>query len=299
MEAELNYLSETTPNYASPAASGGYQSEGPSAKPPSIGKVDVCVPSLEALPEKLVRNIEETIPVNRLLTVIGLPRGPARQNLIDRVETEFFVFVDSDVVIYPWWFEDASSLVGPKVGAVEGRPVGYGDPRINELNAAMDGIGVRLGRGHFLDRVERAFTGATLIRTDAVKGIRIPNTIWYEDEYIRRHIESRGYSWLRSRRPDYWHWGRKGARLQEMYESAVCAYNLGFMKPGTEIRRLLYKTPIKALYVLRSTGDPSVASILVRRQIARTRGLLHAKVQADEAPGDRRGVLSRSRPKGM
>ena len=91
-------------------------------------------------------SIYANVPVNRLLVVDGFStdgtiaifeeykkkygkvvivqekgtRGSARQTAIGLVETEWFLFVDSDVVLSKDWFKKAQALVTPEVGAVWG-----------------------------------------------------------------------------------------------------------------------------------------------------------------------------------
>lgn len=107
-------------------------------------------------------------------------RGEAREIGIKEVETEWFSFVDSDVILSENWFQKIKRYIGPKIGAIEGN--------------------VKTPSG-FIQRIRptgRAYTNCTLIKTSLVKDIKIPKEMnVYEDQFIRRYIEKKGYKWLK------------------------------------------------------------------------------------------------------
>ncbi len=113
-------------------------------------------------------------------------RATARQRGIDAVETEWFVFVDSDVVLCHDWFNKAKKYAAADVGAVWGIEVWstIKNPKTLKL---------------FLMMTRRIFevrggTHDTLIRTAAVKDITIPDGLHvFEDAYIKDWIEQKGY----------------------------------------------------------------------------------------------------------
>jgi Glycosyltransferases, probably involved in cell wall biogenesis len=113
-------------------------------------------------------------------------RGSARQTAIEMVETEWFMFVDSDVVLSHNWFAEAWKLVREDVGAVWGI----------EIWSVLANSGVL----PIFERVtlqifeERGGTHDLLVRTKAVQGIHIPFELHtYEDGYIKKWIERNGY----------------------------------------------------------------------------------------------------------
>ena len=106
-------------------------------------------------------------------------RGKAREMAINEVNTEWFAFVDSDVILAENWFRDIRRHIRPEVGAIEG----------NVNNQKVNPTG-------------RAYTNCTLIRTSLVEGIEIPDEMGVlEDQYIRKHIERKGYVWLKVSHP--------------------------------------------------------------------------------------------------
>lgn len=239
--------------------------------------MDVCVPSLDPLSERFLRNVEENLPVNRVLTSSLRGRGRARQDLIDRVETDYFAFVDTDVILLSNWFDTVRGSMGPGVGAVEGAATQTADIHLDRLNSSLGRLNLLLGRRRTLEEANRAFTGATLVRTSAVSGIRIPDINYYEDEYIRRYIVSRGLLWKKTRERNFAH--LRGARPERFYDAARCGYYIGYFKPSDQVRRLFFTTPPKALFALFATRDPYASLIEVRRQVDTVRGVLHARSQ--------------------
>jgi glycosyltransferase involved in cell wall biosynthesis len=113
-------------------------------------------------------------------------RATARQKGIDTVETDWFVFVDSDVVLCRDWFKKAQKYVTDDVGAVWGIEVWstIRNPKTLKL---------------FLTTTRKIFdvrggTHDTLIRREAVRDIKIPRNLHvFEDAYIKGWIEDKGY----------------------------------------------------------------------------------------------------------
>lgn len=179
-----------------------------------LGKVDVVVltkNSQEQL-ERSLNAVYRNVPVNRLIAVDGYStdrtleilnkfnrkyrnvlliqdkglRGKARQIGIDNVETEWFMFVDSDAELCAKWFEKAKALITPKVGAIWGIEVWsvIKNPRILRLflQVTMNIFKIRGG------------THDLLVRRNAVKGIRIPSDLHsFEDAFIKEWISKKGF----------------------------------------------------------------------------------------------------------
>jgi glycosyltransferase involved in cell wall biosynthesis len=113
-------------------------------------------------------------------------RASARQKGIENVETDWFMFIDSDVVLCKDWFQKAAKYVGSNVGAVWGTEI---------WSTIKNPVMLRL----FLVITRKIFevrggTHDTLIRTAAVKDIHIPSELHvFEDAYIKDWITNKGY----------------------------------------------------------------------------------------------------------
>jgi len=113
-------------------------------------------------------------------------RATARQRGIGYVATEWFMFVDSDVVLCRDWYKKAQKYVQVDVGVVWGTEVWstIKNPKTLKL---------------FLTTTRKIFvvrggTHDTLIRTDLIKDIAIPKNLHvFEDAYIKDWITKKGY----------------------------------------------------------------------------------------------------------
>jgi glycosyltransferase involved in cell wall biosynthesis len=121
----------------------------------------------------------------RVITDFG-NRATARQKGIENVTTNWFIFVDSDVVLCRDWYKKALKYVNEEVGAVWGI----------EVWSTLRG---RKALKLFLLVTRKIFelrggTHDTLVRSKAVKGLRIPRNLHvFEDAYIKEWIEKQGY----------------------------------------------------------------------------------------------------------
>ncbi len=113
-------------------------------------------------------------------------RATARQTGIENVKTDWFVFVDSDVVLCKDWYRKAQAYVDKDMGAVWGTEV---------WSTLHDQRALRM----FLLLTRKIFeirggTHDTLIRTQAIRDIKIPwNLHVFEDAYIKDWITHKGY----------------------------------------------------------------------------------------------------------
>jgi glycosyltransferase involved in cell wall biosynthesis len=113
-------------------------------------------------------------------------RATARQKGIESVTSDWFVFVDSDVVLCKDWYRKARAYIQPDVGAVWG---------VEVWSTIRNGKTLKF----FLWVTRKIFdirggTHDTLVRTQAVKGIKIPWDLHvFEDAYIKDYVAKKGY----------------------------------------------------------------------------------------------------------
>jgi len=123
----------------------------------------------------------------RLFQVKG-SRASARTEGIHHVTTEWFMFVDSDVVLCRDWFKKAQVDLAEGMGAVWGLNVDVIPNIKNKRVLTLQSIVARKAfnlRGGMHD---------TMILRKAVEGLRIPEHLHtYEDAYIMQYIVSRGF----------------------------------------------------------------------------------------------------------
>jgi glycosyltransferase involved in cell wall biosynthesis len=136
---------------------------------------------------KIVNKINEAHGNVTVLNVNG-SRASARQKGLRQVSTEWFMFVDSDVILGKDWVRKAEKYVKSEVGAIWGVNIdiipNVKDKRILKLQSliARQCFSLRGGM-HY-----------TLIRREAVKDIKIPEELHAnEDAYIINWIKAQGY----------------------------------------------------------------------------------------------------------
>jgi glycosyltransferase involved in cell wall biosynthesis len=187
-----------------------------------IGKVDVVVltKNSEEQLERSLSAVYRNVPVNRLIIVDGYStdgtldivkkfekkhhnvlliqdkgwRGQARQIGIEHVETQWFMFVDSDAELCNGWLKKARDFIAPNVGAVWG---------IEVWSVMTNSKFLRL----FLQITMSIFqtrggTHDLLVRREAVREIKIPSSLHsYEDAYIKDWINKKGYKVIATYNP--------------------------------------------------------------------------------------------------
>ena len=179
-----------------------------------MNSVDVVLltKNSEKVLEKCLTSVYENVPVNQLIVVDGYStdstldiisrfnslyhnvrvtydngtRATAREKGIHQVKTDWFMFIDSDVVVCKNWYQKALKHLNKDAGGVWGIEVWS-----TIQKEAMLKMFLRVTRKIF---DLRGGTHDTLIRTDLVKDIVIPKNLHvFEDAYIKNWITKKGY----------------------------------------------------------------------------------------------------------
>lgn len=173
-------------------------------------------------------------------------RASARQKAIQLVRGDWFMFVDSDVVLSKEWFAEARKQVKDGVGAIWGV----------EVWSVLQGSSVLplFERATLKIFQRRGGTHDMLIRRRTVEDINIPYELHtYEDAYIKSFIEKKGYKVLGVYEPHCIHFradqvwtakkhvelvvsdlkfaaSRPSILLPDLFYSAVIAYQIALNK---------------------------------------------------------------------
>jgi glycosyltransferase involved in cell wall biosynthesis len=178
-----------------------------------IGAVDVAILTMNS--EKMLRDcinsVYENVPVKNLVVVDGFStdataaivkefqekygnviffqekgtRGSARQTAIQLVKSDWFMFVDSDVILSTNWFAEAEKLVNDNVGAVWGIEI-WSVLRGMKILSLFERVTLKIFE-------KRGGTHDLLVRRKTVEDIKIPFKLHtYEDGYIKDWIEQKG-----------------------------------------------------------------------------------------------------------
>ena len=197
-------------------------------------KVDVILLTLNSVKPRLqecLHSLSKEVPVSRLIVVdggstdktldicreyfpnckiimdIGGSRATSRQKGIEAVQTDLFMFIDSDVVLHSNWFKEALKYFNSGVGAVQGTTIEKIQPVIQDFEYAMKRLRKIFGgptyrpflsrAQPFMEPMQRGLT--VIIKTELVEDIKIPKILHIlEDHYIKAWVEKKGYVWLTS-----------------------------------------------------------------------------------------------------
>jgi glycosyltransferase involved in cell wall biosynthesis len=203
----------------------------------------------------------------------GGNRATARQKGIEAAETTWHLHVDSDVVLCKDWFKSAQKYLTPKVGALWGVTI-PGDRHIYNRNKSM----AILYRKDVLDwimqqkNLKRYLTHDTLLRTEAVRDIKIPPDlhIW-EDHYIGQHVVSKGYKWLKTRDPCCLHYFHERMSFQEFVESGKLAKKVHSYTDRQVLLRVGVAVPM-ALWIIAATRDFTAAKLQLENYVGLAKG---------------------------
>jgi len=179
--------------------------------------IDVAILTMnsERMLRECINSVYKNLPVNNLIIIDGHSidataeivkefqekygnvtfiqekgtRGSARQKAIQLVKSDWFMFVDSDVILSKNWFAEAEKLIKDDVGAIWGI----------EIWSVLKGTKVL----KLFERVtlkifeKRGGTHDLLVRRKTVEDIKIPYQLHtYEDGYIKSWIDKKGYKVL-------------------------------------------------------------------------------------------------------
>jgi glycosyltransferase involved in cell wall biosynthesis len=176
--------------------------------------VDVIIltKNSERLLRKCIDSVYRNVPINSLIVVDGYStdntvqivkefqekygnvifvqdkgtRGAARQEAMNRVKSDWFMFVDSDVVLSENWFVKAEKLIKDDIGAIWGIEIWSVLRKMKILNL-FERVTLKIFE-------KRGGTHDLLVRRKAIEDIQVPNHLHtYEDAYIKSWICKKGY----------------------------------------------------------------------------------------------------------
>jgi glycosyltransferase involved in cell wall biosynthesis len=182
-----------------------------------IKPVDVIILTMnsERILRECIDSVYKNVPVSKLIVIDGCStdatadivrqfqekygnvtfiqekgtRGSARQKAIHMVKSDWFMFVDSDVILSDNWFAKAEKLVKDDVGAIWGIEI-WSVLKGKKILRLFERVTLKIFE-------KRGGTHDFLVRRKAVEDIRIPYQLHtYEDGYIKSWINKKGYKVL-------------------------------------------------------------------------------------------------------
>ena len=232
-------------------------------------KIDVviCTKNSEDILAECLNLIFEEIPVCHLIIIDGFSTdktlnivdgyrdkfkikviqtraslGKSREISIENVDSEWFAFIDSDVILRHGWFREITNYISDdRVGAIESNFIHHYPDNIPKFpNLTAENQATNDSRG---------YTIATLIKKDSVEDIVIPKDLLiYEDEYIRKWVKKNDYKWIKVDSPVVDHYPNPNP-FRDAYLTGI--YSVRYkLFPAHNIILSFLISPIKLFYFL-------------------------------------------------
>lgn len=230
--------------------------------------VIMCTKNSECILTECLNSIFEEIPVCHLIILDGFSTdktldiindyrnkfnikiikteaalGKSREIGIKNVDTQWFVFIDSDVILRHGWFKEMTRYIsGGEIGAIESNFIHHYPINIPKFPTFNNVVNQK--------RVDtRGYTIATMIKTRTVEDISIPpDLLIYEDEFIKKWVEKKEYRWMKVVNPVVDHYPNPN-HFRDAYLTGIYSirYNLF---PASNIIFSSLMSPLKLFYFL-------------------------------------------------
>lgn len=253
-----------------------------SNEPRRIDVVILTRNSEKPLLKMCLESIYANVPVNRLIVVDGYSedntirilksypnvsiiqvegsRGTAREKGIEEVETDWFAFVDSDLVLCKNWFTRIKKHIASNTGAVWGVAIPTAPSDLKRCLAVSKFYRRSLEDTMLIEGRRRGMLHDTIIRTELVRGIRIPSQLHvWEDEYIKQHIVRKGFVWVSTKTAPCYHYANLSSRnIRDLIEFGKIARAYGYYSWKRILLFTLLGVP-KAAWIYALTRDSNLA----------------------------------------
>jgi glycosyltransferase involved in cell wall biosynthesis len=267
-----------------------------------VNKIDVvlCTLNSDFILEECLDSLYSHIPICHLIVIDGFSEdktigiienfndkygnvkiiqteaklGKSREIGIKKVDSEWFAFIDSDVILKSGWFEDIFENVQNDVGAVESNFIHY----LPENSPIFPGFLKNEPSGYIIHRQnngQRGYTIATLVKTSSVSDLKIPEDLQiYEDEYLKRWIEKQGLKWIKAENPIVDHFKENATNFRDAYLTGE--YSIKYkLYPTSNIILGFLIFPIKFFYFLYKYNSIEISINVVKHNFYMFKGMLY------------------------
>jgi glycosyltransferase involved in cell wall biosynthesis len=204
------------------------------AAPPE--KVDVVIPvkTKDSLRKEFIDRIYEEIPVNRLIIIEGGALSEARKKAYEQVSTDWFVFLDDDVLVGKGWWKTMTSHIDDKTGAIGGM--------ISQVHPQLGPYTETVWMLRDPSKLGNPGINNCLMRKEALKGYDPPKIFWGEDQILYQYVTKK-WKWKKVRVNGF-HYIKIHNMIQLGY-----AYNKLKLYPKRWIIRRFLQIPLVSLFV--------------------------------------------------
>lgn len=165
-------------------------------------KIDICIPTKDKKTLDIEKMNIKILPINKIIISDAKGLANARNELMSKVKTDWFLFIDDDIRIDErWWDNIQSYMIDGLIADTEMLNLGCEPRKIGAVNGFgyPDSIILKFIRKTMMflrgSKYQRGFTSNTLIRREAIKGIKLNTIGRLEDLELQNKIKDKGYRW--------------------------------------------------------------------------------------------------------
>lgn len=186
----------------------------------------------------------------------------ARALGVKSVDTDWFLFIDSDVEIPKGWFKKILSNLSEGIAVVHGYAlaVSRSSRKWNEFTYSFSRVPKLIDVDASNPDRARGLLDATLLLRSAVEDWAPPNYLpGFEDHHLLRHVVHKGYKWRMLPRLYVNHHGGFMPRLKRVRWDSACARLIKFRNHNlnTVLKRTMVGLPLAILGALKM-GEPMI-----------------------------------------
>ena len=153
-------------------------------------KVDVVIPTKDRrlIQKQLLKAIGGESEFGKLIITEEKPLSTARKAACLNASTEWVAMFDDDVLIPPGWLAKVNEHVNDDIGAVSTVAM--------QSDADLRAYAMVVSKIYPLRKVVSSpYINNILIRKELLEDYDPPKVFLAEDQFLRRHVDSRGYKW--------------------------------------------------------------------------------------------------------
>jgi len=146
------------------------------------------IPTLTEPNSELMRMLKSANWVNQIIVTKEKPLNVARKNVLMEATTEFVAMFDDDVTVPDSWFSSVKNYMKSNVGAVASIA--------RESDSVFSAYARVVSYFFPLSKISKSpHINNVLVRASLFNDYCPVPFFWGEDEFIMKHIISKGYSW--------------------------------------------------------------------------------------------------------
>jgi len=155
-------------------------------------KVDVVIPvkTKDSIKNEFLERIRKEIPVNKLIIIEGGALSTARKKAYEKVSTEWFVFLDDDVLIGKGWWKTMISHIDDETGAIGGM--------IDQVHPYLGPYTETVWMLRDPSKLGNPGINNCLMRKECLKDYNPPEIFWGEDHILFKHVTKK-WKWKKVR----------------------------------------------------------------------------------------------------